>query len=61
MMNVFFFLQGLENMWAKQKEVTQVLYEGLERLGLELLVKDKVGEKIPVLVSGTLATLAILG
>ncbi|XP_064610359.1 LOW QUALITY PROTEIN: alanine--glyoxylate aminotransferase-like [Liolophura sinensis] len=33
--------EGLENMWAKQREVTQVLYDGLERLGLELLVKDK--------------------
>ena len=35
--------QGLEESWSKHKKNAELLWEGLEKLGLELLVKDKVG------------------
>ena len=35
--------QGLEASWSKHKKNAELLWEGLEKLGLELLVKDKVG------------------
>lgn len=33
--------EGLENSWANHKKCAEMLHEGLEKLGLELLVKDK--------------------
>ncbi|KAL3861332.1 hypothetical protein ACJMK2_007368 [Sinanodonta woodiana] len=33
--------QGLEESWKKHKHCAELLYEGLEKIGLELLVKDK--------------------
>lgn len=34
--------QGLEKSWADHKACSELLYNGLEKLGLELLVKNKV-------------------
>lgn len=33
---------GLEESWSTHKKCAEMLHEGLEKLGLELLVKDKV-------------------
>ena len=35
--------QGLEVSWSKHRRNAELLWEGLEKLGLELFVKDKVG------------------
>ena len=37
-----FLIQGLENSWSIHKNCAEMLHEGLEKLGLDLLVKDKV-------------------
>ena len=34
--------QGLEHSWQKHKKCAEMLYEGIEKLGLEFMVKDKV-------------------
>ena len=34
--------QGLPACWARHKHCAELLYEGLEKLGLKLVVKDKV-------------------
>lgn len=33
--------EGLENSWAKHKKCVKMLYEGIEKLGLEFMVKDE--------------------
>ena len=40
---ICFNVQGLGASWSKHKKNAELLWEGLEKLGLELLVKDKVG------------------
>ena len=35
--------QGLENSWANHKKCAEMLHRGVESLGLELLVTEKVG------------------
>ena len=34
--------QGLEESWASHKQCAEQLHEGVQKLGLSLLVKDKV-------------------
>jgi aspartate aminotransferase-like enzyme len=35
--------QGLENSWANHKKCAEMLHRGVESLGLQLLVTEKVG------------------
>ena len=46
LVHIFDFVQGLENSWENHKKCVAMLHEGLEKLGLELLVKDKVSNFI---------------
>ena len=48
---LYFLFQGLENSWANHKKCAEMLHEGLEKLGLELLVKDKVSRRSPSRIS----------
>lgn len=42
-----YVVQGLEKSWETHKKCAEMLWEGAEKLGLELLVQEKVceGEK----------------
>ena len=37
------FFKGLESYWERHRAAAQSLYKGLDRLGLQLFVKDEVG------------------
>lgn len=40
--DVLILSQGLENSWRQHREVAEYLWKGLEDLGLQLFIKDKV-------------------
>ena len=37
-----FTFQGLESSWKRHRENAELLWTGLEKLGLEMFIKDKV-------------------